>query len=36
MSEMQLAIEPLESLEAPFDWRSFAIGVGVGVIVALT
>jgi hypothetical protein len=37
MLQNQLLIEPLEDLESPWDWQSFALGVGVGVaLVALT
>jgi hypothetical protein len=40
MNTMNLAVEPLETLEAPYDWWSFgaglAVGVGIGVGIVLT
>jgi hypothetical protein len=36
MNTMDIAIEPLETLESPIDWWAFGIGVAVGVAIALT
>jgi hypothetical protein len=35
MNTMNLAVEPLETLESPIDWNAFAFGVAVGVAVGI-
>lgn len=34
-SELDLHVEMLESLDAPFDWSDFWSGVGVGVAIGI-
>lgn len=33
MTQNQLYVEALEDLESPWDWQSFAAGVGIGLAI---
>jgi hypothetical protein len=35
MNTMNLTVEPLEALEAPWDWNTFFVGVGIGVTIGV-